>query len=165
MRRPPKIKVQSPEEAERERKIEEIKEINLKVVRLRMTQYQSALRGFARQYRIEGVDGFGPKEFMQMARPQITRLMRENRQTRLKMILNCEMVREDLPSGQTDYSFPHFHTDTVENLRGTNESLTYHNFIGTIEERIQNFNKRGSKWRFQRVISLDVHLVDYNPLN
>ena len=69
----------------RERKIEEIKEINRKVFRLRMSQQASALRGFARQFRIERVDGFGSKEFMQTTRPQVTRLMRENRQTRLKL--------------------------------------------------------------------------------
>ena len=37
-------------------------------------------------------------------------------------------------------------------------------FIQTIEERIQNFNQRGSNWRFQRVLFLDVHFTDFIPL-
>lgn len=37
--------------------------------------------------------------------------------------------------------------------------------MDTIEERPQNFGKRGSNWRFQIVISIDIHLTEYRPLN
>ena len=57
-----------------------------------------------------------------------------------------------------------FHSETVENLEGTHESAVYNTFIQTIEERIQNFNQRGSNWRFQRVLSLDAHFTDFQPL-
>ena len=56
-----------------------------------------------------------------------------------------------------------FHSETVENLEGTDESVIYDGSIQTIEERIQNFNQRGSNWRFQRVLSLDVHFTDFQP--
>ena len=59
---------------------------------------------------------------------------------------------------------PFCHSETVENLEGTEESAVYNTFIQTIEERIQNFNQRGSNWRFQRVLSLDVHFTDFIPL-
>ena len=36
--------------------------------------------------------------------------------------------------------------------------------VETIEERIQSFNQRGSNWRFQRVLSFDIHLTDFQPL-
>ena len=92
----PKIKITDPEEEERERKIREIKEINKKTLRFKITQTASALNGFARQFRIEGVEGFGPREFMQRARTEILRLMRENRQTKVMLILNCEMKKQEL---------------------------------------------------------------------
>ena len=57
-----------------------------------------------------------------------------------------------------------FHSETVENLEGTDESVIYNTFVQMIEERIQNFNQRGSNWRFQRVLSLDIHLTDFIPL-
>ena len=57
-----------------------------------------------------------------------------------------------------------FHSETVENLEGTDESAVFDRSIQTIEERIQNFNQRGSNWRFQRVLSLDVHFTDFQPL-
>ena len=60
------------------------------------------MRGSTRQFRIDGMAGFGPqsstwqrvlgpREFMQRAKPD-SRLMRENRRIRVTMILNGEMV-------------------------------------------------------------------------
>ena len=158
----PEIKVWTPEEENLHRKIRKIKEINRR--RLRITETVSALRGFARQFRIEGIPRHGPREFMQIARRDILNLMRENRQTRVRMILTCEMTRKELFSENIQILNSYFNSETVENLEGTDESVIYDNFIQTIEERIQNFNQRGSNWRFQRVLFLDVHFTDFIPL-
>ena len=64
--------------------------------RLRISETASGLRGFVRQFRIEGIPRHGPREFMQIARRDILNLMRANRQTRVRMILTCEMTREEL---------------------------------------------------------------------
>ena len=80
------------------------------------------------------------------------------------MILNCEMTRKELFSESTQILNTFFHSETVENLEGTDESAVFDRSIQTIEEIIQNFNQRGSNWRFQRVISLDVHFTDFQPL-
>ena len=155
----PEIKVWTPKEENLHRKI---KEINRR--RLKITETASALRGFTRQFRIEGIPRHGPREFMQMAKRDILKLMRENRQTRVRMILNCEMTRKELFSESTQILNSYFNSETVENLEGTDESGIYDRSIQTIEERIQNFNQRGSNWRFQRVLSLDVHFTDFQPL-
>ena len=158
----PEIKVWTPKEEKIQRKIRKIKEINRR--RLRIHETASALRGFTRQFRIEGIPRHAPREFMQIARRDILKLMRENRQTRVRMILNCEMTRKELFSESTQILNTFFHSETVENLEGTDESAVYDRSIQTIEERIQNFNQRGSNWRFQRVLSLDVHFTDFQPL-
>ena len=95
---------------------------------------------------------------------EVLKLMRENRRTRVRMILNCEMTREELYSESTQILNSHFNSDTVENLEGTDELIVYDGSIQTIEERIQNFNQRGSNWRFERVLSLDAHFTDFIPL-
>ena len=158
----PEIKVWAPKEENLHRKIRKIKEINRR--RLRITETASASRGFTRQFRIEGIPRHAPREFMQMAKRDILKLMRENRQTRVRMILNCEMTRKELFSESTQILNTFFHSETVENLEGTDESVIYDRSIQTIEERIQNFNQRGSNWRFQRVLSLDIHFTDFQPL-
>ena len=151
----PEIKVWTPEEENLHRKIRKIKEINRR--RLRITETVSALRGFARQFRIEGIPRHGPREF-------ILNLMRENRQTRVRMILTCEMTRKELFSESTQILNSFFHSETVENLEASNQSVIYDGSIQTIEEIIQNFNQRGSNWRFQRVLFLDFHFTDFIPL-
>ena len=158
----PEIKVWTPKEEKLQRKIRKIKEINRR--RLRITETASALRGFTRQFRIEGIPRHAPREFMQIARRDILKLMRENRQTRVRMILNCEMTRKELFSESTQILNTFFHSETVENLEGTDEREIYDGFMQTIEERIQNFNQRGSNWRFERVLSLDIHFTDFQPL-
>ena len=158
----PEIKVWTPKEEKLQRKIRKIKEINRR--RLRITETASALRGFTRQFRIEGIPRHAPREFMQIARRDIAQLMRENRQARVRMILNCEMTRKELFSESTQILNTFFHSETVENLEGTDEREIYDGFMQTIEARIQNFNQRGSNWRFERVLSLDIHFTDFQPL-
>ena len=80
------------------------------------------------------------------------------------MILTCEMTREELFSKNIQILNSFFNSETDENLEATDESEVYDTFIQTIEERIQNFNQRGSNWRFQRVLSLDIHLTDFQLL-
>ena len=154
----PEIKVWTPEEENLHRKIRKIKEISRR--RLRITETVSAVRGFARQFRIQGIPRHAPREFMQLARRDILNLMRENRQTRVRMILTCEMTRKELFSENIQILNSFFHSETVENLEASNQSVIYDGSIQMIEERIQNFNQRGSNWRFQRVLSLDVHFTD-----
>ena len=132
--------------------------------KFRITESASALRGFARQFRIEGVSRHAPREFLQKVKTEVLKLMRENRRTRVRIILNCEMRREELFSEAMQILNSFFHSETVENLEATDESAVYDTFVQTIEERIQNFNQRGSNWRFERVISLDIHFTDFIPL-
>ena len=73
----------------------------IKRPKFRITELASALRGFARQFRIEGIPRHAPREFLQKVRINVQKLMRENRQTRVRMILNCEMTRKELFSEST----------------------------------------------------------------
>ena len=136
----------------------------IKRPKFRITESANALRGFARQFRIEGIPRHAPREFLQKVKTEVLKLMRENRRTRVRMILNCEMTRKELFSESTQILNAFFHSDTVENLEGTDEREVHDRSVQTIEERIQNFKQRGSNWRFERVLSLDIHFTDFIPL-
>ena len=78
-------------------------------LQIQIEETVSALRGFARQFRIQGIDGFGPIDFMRYVKPEVLKLMRNNRQTRVNIILNPEMVREEsFFTGDDEYEYPHF---------------------------------------------------------
>ena len=52
----------------------------------------SALRGFAIVYTIDGIEGFDARSFLNSARENITRVLRENRETKVKLIFKCNMI-------------------------------------------------------------------------
>lgn len=102
---------------------------------------------------------------MQIEKPEVLRLIKENRRTGVIMILNCEMVGRELFNESFELLNAHFQSCVVENLKATDESEEFDSLMHTIQEMIQNFNQRGSKWKSQRVISLNFHLSKHRTLN
>ena len=158
----PKIKISTPEEIEKDKKISKLKEINR--IRAKITETSTALSGSARQFRIETEGNFDEREFLQFVKPDVLRLMKQNRQTRVRLILNCYMTRTDLTNGNVITAYPYFHSQTIENIEAINESEIIDSMIETIEERFQNFTNRGSNWVLERVISLEVQMTQFIPL-
>ena len=54
----------------------------------------STLRNFARVYTINGIEGYDARRFLQDARQNITSVLRNNRRTKVKLILKCNMERQ-----------------------------------------------------------------------
>ena len=107
----------------------------------------SALRGFTRQFRIEGVEDPSDRsprsgrfwiegEFMEKVKPEVSRIMRDNRQTKIKMILSCQMVRE-YENGSVQLQDSFFHTKVIENPRATDESQGFAEMYDTVTESIR----------------------------
>ena len=95
---------------------------------------------------------------------EVLNLMRENSGTRMILIVNSELMRQDLFTRESECLEAHFGINPIENhesKESTDESAECNVMIRNIEERIQNFNRPGSNCRFQRVLSLDVHFIDY----
>lgn len=128
----PEIKITDPEEVERDMKINGIKEINRGRNQFNVTQTASDLRGFARQFRNLSTSLSGPRELMQIVRPEVLNLMRKNRRTRIILILNSEMMRQELFSEESEILEAHFGINPIENLESTDESSEYNTMILTI---------------------------------
>ena len=124
----------------------------------------SALRNFANVYTIDGKDGFDPQSFMDGARENITGLLRNKRNTKVKLILKCYMISE---RDNLIKDFP-FHSEIEINVEGTNENEIYTTMTDTILERIANLingsSGGGSGWIFYKIIKLELHTVSYRPL-
>ena len=69
----------------------EIDNIYERVKIFEVEESDSALRGFARVYTIDGKLGFDPQSFLDGARENIIRVLRDNRNTKVKLILKCYM--------------------------------------------------------------------------
>ena len=128
----------------------------------KVEESDSALKEFAKVYTIIGVEDFDPLKFLQDARQNITNVLKNNRRTKVKMILRCNMERMG-NSGRIIQPAA-FHSATEVNLDGTDEKELFDTGVEKILEKIAKFQSMGSGWRFHSVIQLELHTVEYKPL-
>ena len=141
-----------------------IDDIYKKIKIFEVKESDSALRNFANVYTIDGKEGFDPQSFMDGVRENMTELLRNNRNTKVKLILKCYMISE---KKNLIRDFP-FHSNIEVNVEGTDENDIYIIMTDTILERIANLinvsSDGGSDWAFYKVIKLELHTVSYRPL-
>ena len=120
----------------------------------------SALRNFAKVYTIDGKLGFDSQSFLDGARENMIKVLRDNRNTKVKLILKCYMdfltTNEIKPAD--------FHSNIEVNLDGTNEKELYDTMVERILEKIATFLATKSDVRFHSVIKFELHTVSYRPL-
>ena len=123
---------------------------------------ESALGYFAKVHTINGIEGYDGRTFLNDAENSKTRVLRENRQTKVKLIFKCYMIKEG-PDGEIIRPYE-FHSKIEVNLEGTDENELY-NMLDTIEEKIQKLeHAEGTGWRLHSVINLELHTVEWVPL-
>ena len=121
----------------------------------------SALRNFARVYTIDGIEGFDARSFLNSARENITRVLWEKRETKVKLIFKCYMIRER-PDEEIIIRPFNFHSNIEVNLKGTDEDDIYIIMTERILEKMATCQKKGSG--LHSIIKLELHTVRYNPL-
>ena len=141
-----------------------IDDIYKKIKIFEVKESDSALRNFAKVYTIDGKEGFDPQSFMDGVHENMTELLRNNQNTKVKLILKCYMISE---KENLIRDFP-FHSDIEVNVEGTDENDIYIIMTDTILERISNLingsSGGGSDWAFYKIIKLELHTVSYRPL-
>ena len=125
---------------------------------------QSALRQFTREKIIDGKPGYDPKTFFQKTRNILIKFFKENKNTKMKMILICQMQKTDLTTGETIEVEADFHSDIEINIAEKDDKKLLDKMIARIEEVLANFQQRGSNWVFQEIIRLEIHFANWQPL-
>ena len=123
----------------------------------------SALRNFARVYTVDGIEGVDARTFLDRVRENITRVLRNNRRTKVKLIFKCWMEKTST-LGETIIKEFAFHSDIHVNLDGTDEDDIYITMTEKILEKMATCQNSGSGWRLYNIISLELHTVGYTPL-
>ena len=120
----------------------------------------SALRNFAKVYTIDCIEGFDAESFLNDVRENMARVLRNNRRTKVKLILKCNMHFL-----RTDEIKPYaFHSGIEVNLDGTDEKELYDTMAERILENIAKFFIETSDVRFHSVTKFELHTVSYNLL-
>ena len=146
-----------------ERKIKKVAEDEQKL--FTPIKEKSAFKGFAVQYVIKGDPTYGPTVFFQVAKPHIINIMSKNRNTKVRLYLNCIMKRLD-PGGFTlikNFAFHSIGRKIVTEATDPNE--IYQEMINEIEEEIQKVEQAvGSGWVFVEVENLTLHMDKWDPV-
>ena len=147
--------------AELQRKMENAKEEHNRLFEAKETN--SALRGFTKTYTINGIDGYDGDSFFNSAEDSITKVLRENRQTKVKLIFKCNMEKEK--DEEVIIRPFNFHSNIEVNHDGTDENELYEIMIDTIKGKIDKLQySADSGWRLHSIIKLELHTVQWVPL-
>ena len=125
---------------------------------------QSALSQFTREKIIDGKPGYDPKTFFQKTRNILIKIFKENQNTKMKMILICQMQKTDLTTGETIEIEADFHSDIEINIAEKDDKKLLDKMIARIEEVLANFQQSGSNWVFQEIQRLEIHFANWQPL-
>ena len=91
-------------------------------------------------------------------------LFKSNPSTKVMLSLKCVMERKDIKTGEVVFSLPYFHSGTEVNLRATDLNELYQKMTDKILEAIAKSNKGGSNFIFKKILSLEIHTIQYEAL-
>ena len=131
---------------------------------LQPIQSKSALKTFVIQYQIKGLNAYDPESHLLNSKQPITKLMISTRQTKVKVILSCMVVKVDIKSDEVIAKVAAFNSKTEVNIESTNSNELFSTMEETVLESLAKFQRQGSNWRFHLIFRLDLHTVKYEPL-
>ena len=128
-------------------------------------EYKTAIKGYFKTFRVNGIDGMDEKTFMNIVKPKVINLIKSKGSIKVKLILTVRFTKENPATGNIDINVYSFASKVEIVTESTDLSVLYDNMTDKIFELIQNFNNRGSGWQFDRVEHLDININPYNPLS
>ena len=128
---------------------------------------KSALNNFAVKHEFPGIPGISPPEYLNRVFTTVEEMLKNNRNTKIKMILVCLMerisVKTDKGVEAVEEFEAFFSTSNYINLESTNIEKLVQKCFGKILNDIEDFSSGGSGWYFKEVLRLEVDTVKFNP--
>ena len=128
-------------------------------------EHKTAIKGYFKTFRVNGVDGMDEKTFMNIVKPRVINLIKSKGSIKVKLILTVRFTKENPATGNIDINVYSFASKMEIVTESTDLSVLYDQMSDKIFELIQNFQNRGSGWQFDRVEHLDININPYNPLS
>ena len=128
-------------------------------------EYKTAIKGYFKTFRVNGIDGMDEKTFMRSVKPRVIDLIKSKGSIKVKLILTVRFTKENPATGNIDINVYSFASKMEIVTESTDIPVIYDHMTDKIFELIQNFQNRGSGWQFDRVEHLDININPYNPLS
>ena len=135
--------------------------------RPQLREKERSVRGWFKTFYIQGLPNQDVETFMRNARPDVLKLYRRDefkRGAKTKLILNVEMEKTDIVTGEVTTATPYFQSNNHIILEGTNISDIYEEMTQRIIELIAAYNNNGSNWTLRSIIGMDILMDKYRPL-
>ena len=127
--------------------------------RHQIVERERALGGFFRTHRIEGVRGYGQRDFTHFIRPRVVGFLQDrDKPYKVKFLMNIKFKK----GGEEREEF--MHSDVVTITQGDDIGEIYDKMVAEILEKIEEFQNMGSGWQFEQVLSFDINTNPYIPL-
>ena len=130
-------------------------------------QKETALKGYLKTFRIDGVDGVDPKTFIRNSKTKILNLIKQQKKPinlKSKFILTCKFFKENPATGKIDENSGYFHS-FVETITGESDlSELFNVMTSRLIELSQQFQNQGSGWQFRKVESLDINIDPFESI-
>jgi len=134
---------------------------------LRVREKERSVRGWFKTFYIPGLPNNDVETFMRNVKSSVLKLYKRDefrRGVKTKLILNVEMERTDITTGEVFFAMPYFQSNNHIILENTNTSEIYEEMVQQIIEAMANFNRKGSDWTLRSIIGLDILMDKYRPL-
>ena len=128
-------------------------------------EHKTAIKGYFKTFRVDGVDGMDEKTFINSVKPRVIDLIKSKGSIKVKFILTVKFTKENPATGNIDINIWFFPSNVEIVTEATDISELCDQMTDKIFESIQNFQNRGSGWQFDRVEHLDININPYNPLS
>jgi len=125
---------------------------------------ESAIKGFAKQYTVDGRPGMDATSFLKAVRSLIIDFLKRNKCIKVNLVLWWTMERVIIATGDVITKDIPFVSWTEVNMEATDVNELYTNAVDKMMESMAIFLMGGSGWKFVAVQKLNINTVQYEPL-
>ena len=125
-----------------------------------------AVKNVTRQYSYEAEGNQQDASvFLDTVREGGMKILRENRNTKVNLVLKCDMSRMSIVTGEEITRTVPFACKYVIVLEATDLGELYNTSKGEILENIAKYSSNGSNWRVSSILKMDINVINYSPLS
>jgi hypothetical protein len=102
--------------------------------------------------------------FLKDAKRLVCGILKQNRNTKIKMELICQMAHTNMLTGEDETSKAVFRSETSENNPATSVHELYEDMKRQVENEFANYLGKSSGWRLKEVLQLNIKIDVNKPL-
>ena len=129
-------------------------------------QKETALKGYLKTYRIDGVEGHDVKTFIANSKLRTLNLIENQKKPiKLKLTLTCKFFKEIPATGKVDENSGYFHSLVETITEASDLSELFNVMTRRLIELSQQLQNQESGWQFSKVEALDILADPFQPLS